>query len=179
MSKLSPLGWTLGAMSLLSIVDDFNWVKLHGYVLKWSTAYSDLTEKLRTLLFGWIDFGPFSVSSVEVHIMVIWTIFVTSYVRAAMRDDPNVEVHVFVSLIFIAPSILLFIALPTPVSAMLSVPFIVLCIYTFMIYEQSIAKKGEATSSAPPAAEVRQEAFGVLGVFALIVLINYSLPFGN
>ena len=47
--------WILAALGLIGLIEELNWIKIHGRLEKWIDAYSSFVNTLSDFLFGWID----------------------------------------------------------------------------------------------------------------------------
>ena len=69
-SKFSIIGWVLGALSLLNLVEDLTPMKIVGKLRIWLEAYSSVIETIRFRVLGWIDFAWLNVDESEAHAIV-------------------------------------------------------------------------------------------------------------
>ena len=87
LNPLSLLGWVLGGLSLLNLIEELSPLKVLGKLKTWLDAYTSIVNDVGTFLFGWIDFGWIAIDQLEVHVLVIATILVSAYVRADIRAE--------------------------------------------------------------------------------------------
>ncbi len=74
-----------GGLSLLNLIVDLSPISLNGKLLEWSKAYDALVESFVRPLFAWIHLYWISISTGEMHLLVIQSILIAGYIRASLR----------------------------------------------------------------------------------------------
>jgi hypothetical protein len=83
----SVMGWILGGLSLLNLVEDLTPLKLLGKLKKWMEAYTQFVETIGNFLFGWIDLWWMSISVQEMHALIIGQVILSAYYRAEVKTE--------------------------------------------------------------------------------------------
>jgi len=168
------LGWVFGGLSILSLVQDLSPLLLYGKLKIWVEAYGGFVENIRAFLFGWINFGWISISSIEAHLLVINGIICFSFARAetAFRKSKgrNMAMALYVGKskgirIFL---FVLFFALILPSMWGFGMAAIA------MIWTSSMMLFFDFDNKSP-SKNVRKELIGSLSVFVFLVALNYSI----
>lgn len=84
-SAYSLLGWVTGALSMLGLLDDLKWVKIHKHLQQWLDIYTQAIKKVTHVLFGWINFYWLSISTNEGHVLVLMALVAVAVYRASQR----------------------------------------------------------------------------------------------
>ncbi|GAA1786471.1 hypothetical protein GCM10009682_05720 [Luedemannella flava] len=80
------LGWVAGALSMVNLVRDLDWVSLRGSVDQWVDAYGRFVAAGADLLFGWIKVGWLHVSHMEAHGLVIVGLLLSTFIKAGVTE---------------------------------------------------------------------------------------------
>ena len=173
---LSVLGWVFGAMSVLNLVNDIGRVAVFGKLKTWLNAYVTFVSLMGNFLFGWIRLGWISVSPEEYHVLIVSGIFCAAYFRAEYsltRSQGGTKVDAFFKALTFSLNDFVFALVPVllfggiwGVAAGI-VGIIISLLGTLPNYGPDV---GYACGAA-----VRRELYGVLGVFLVLLAVNYSL----
>lgn len=82
-----------GGLSLLNLIVDLSPISLNGKLLEWSKAYDALVESFVRPLFAWIHLYWISISTGEMHLLVIQSILIAGYIRASLHWGYLYEGH--------------------------------------------------------------------------------------
>ena len=114
------IGWVFGALSVVNLINDFNWIELRGKLAKWIEAYGEFVHKLNKILFGWIDFYWFEISATETHFLIVIFIVGTSTIKSARELeyvdglDAFFMLILLLALFFVCPAIILLLIVEPP-----------------------------------------------------------------
>jgi hypothetical protein len=172
----SVMGWILGGLSLLNLVEDLTPLKLLGKLKKWMEAYTQFVETIGNFLFGWIDLWWMSISVQEMHALIIGQVILSAYYRAEVKTEKErgetlidaVGVSFitcfFWFLLLIVPALFLpsWIGLLGTTAAL---AFICLAFFSPDEERQVVASRKLIVG----------ELAGVITVFTLLVVLNYTL----
>ena len=75
-------GRVVGAIGILSLIDDLSIVKITGWSKGWLDAYSRSVERANDALFGWIDFGWIRVTTDEAHAVALFALWAGACTRS-------------------------------------------------------------------------------------------------
>jgi hypothetical protein len=76
------LGWIIGALSVVNLIQDVNWITMKGAIFRWVDGYERLVTGSADFLFGWIDVSWLHVSAAETHAIVLLAVFLSSNFKA-------------------------------------------------------------------------------------------------
>jgi hypothetical protein len=173
---LSVLGWVFGAMSVLNLVNDIGRVAVFGKLKTWLDAYVTFVSLMGNFFFGWIKLGWISVSPEEYHVLIVMGIFCAAYFRAEYpltRSQGNTKVDAFFTALTISLIYFLFALVPVLLfGGIWGVAAGIVGIIFFTVI--TLPNHGPGATYANGAA-VRRELYGVLGVFLVLLAVNYSL----
>ncbi|HEX8222792.1 MAG TPA: hypothetical protein VF605_03130 [Allosphingosinicella sp.] len=168
----SFIGWLLGAAAVLNLIEDMTWVKLSGRVKSWLDAYAEFLAASADLLFNWLPIDWIRITPVEMHLLVVFTVFQTAFLRAkfahvrAWGEPLRVAIY-RIRLSFCLNGIpvwLLALLLPEPWSAVLLGVLTATEVLTPLMYV------GRPYPWSVTAWEVVQQLTGVLAVLLLLIL---------
>lgn len=169
------LGWILGALSILNLVEDLNLTRIAGFLQQWLDAYSALTRFISDVLFGWIDFGWVSLSQAEANVMVLASVVSAAFSRAYARPQIASKADAIVlPAMYTAILVLIFVLLPAlllPGSLGLTGAGGGLG----LILALAFLTKRQTDDRIPPAANVAQELVGVAGIAAILIAASYAI----
>ncbi len=173
----SLIGWLLGGLSLLNLIEDLTPLKLLGKLRKWMEAYSLAIDRIGDFLFGWIKYEWIGINTIETHALVIISVVVAASFRAEYKiNKEQGEKFIYALLLSLGPAAtvyLLFAFIPALLLpnwfgiAGAIIGFLIICLELF----ESDKKDREIASRAIIIRELR----GVAIVFMLLVVLNYSV----
>ena len=180
-SRLSPfslLGWVLGGLSLLNLIEELSPLKILGKLKTWLDAYTSIVDDAGTFLFGWIDFKWIAIDQLEVHVLVIATIVASAYVRAEfseLRSQGNDPFDAIGGVLGGVIVIMWMIFLPT-----LLLPFwfalVGAAIMASFLFLPLLFHQDEREGSAfQLARSFLRELVGVVAVCLILVALNYTV----
>lgn len=166
----SFLGWIMGGLSFLNLIRDLAPIKLYGLLAEWVGAYALLVKRLTDFLFGWIDWHWMNVTEAEGHVFILAIILAS----AGLRAELGLRKHKLSALRTSTPAVALFLSLvilpmiviPGPVGVVAGA--LILGILSYLI----IGGRGQSLRAVQA---VRREILGVVAIFALIVVVNYTV----
>lgn len=93
MSIFRVVGWIFASLSLFSLIENLNAIKIKFWLDQWNDAYLVFVETLRIYCFGWVDILWMGVSEFEAHLIVLATNFYGALARTANKksDDSKVD----------------------------------------------------------------------------------------
>ena len=80
------LGWLVGGLSLLNLIEDLTPLTLFGKLKKWIHAYVAVVDQISDILFGWVHYRWVSISALETHALVVASVLIAAYFRAEFRN---------------------------------------------------------------------------------------------
>jgi len=176
---LRAFGWLIGALSLLNLIDDLSPVILYGRLDRWVKAYSEFVSDVSDFLFGWIDLWWISISETESHLIIIGMIFLMTCIRVGLKpetknmsDSPYIEIAVLV-IVYFSSFVLPALILPGWGGSVGVVLFGYIIISMFFIKAPKLENEDAELVLQPPAV-YRQELIGVLAVFMIAIVLNYT-----
>lgn len=170
------MGWLLGGLSLLNLIEELSPVKLYGSLSKWIEAYSHFMNLINSTLFGWIDIAWISISSSESHVLVISSILSITYARANMKfecdnnGDGTFLLGVSVFSFCFGLSFIPALILPSWLGLIGSVLGLFLFLLSCYVFDGDDVKNRKL----PSPASARQELLGVGAVFLILIILNYT-----
>jgi hypothetical protein len=178
---LRIMGWVLGGLSLLSLIEDLSPLELYGKLKLWLSAYTQFIGLISEGLFGWLEFRWISITFPESHVLVITSLFAAAFARAqgATVSKANaehswgqgaVEGGMFFAVFFswsLIPA-LIFPGWGGVVGATIGALIVAISVL-FGTDELGQRSLGVYARSA----DVRRELVGVIGVFALLIALNF------
>lgn len=175
---MTPLGWVLGALSVMNLLKDLTPMKIYGLLGDWLQAYASFVAAIAEPLFGWIHWRWISVSANDAHVIVLTVVFCSALTRAsaeAQIEDGSSWDSAMVggcagSFVTVGlPVFVLTILLPQPLDAIVAgVVLLILAIFFGIAFK-------EKDGSVPAASVVRRELVGVASIVLLLVAINYAV----
>lgn len=178
-SSFNVLGWILGAMSLLNLVQDIGVISVFGKLKAWMSAYSLFVNNAGSLLFGWINYYWFSVTVSEHHALVISWIFAAAVARAEYRVAyyqcrdvcPWIRLTAKATVLLLiwgVGPLLLVIILPDFLG-------VIICALIYLYFAMATMVRVADDIQRASGQSIRRELVGVVGVFLVLVALNYSV----
>ena len=178
LSPLSLLGWVMGGLSLLNLIEELSPLKVLGKLKTWLNAYTSIVNDVGTFLFGRIDFGWIAIDELEVHVLVIATILVGAYARADIREERSKGTSLIdaigtvfsVATIFMALVFLPALLFPSW-AGLLGAAIVAGLLFVGLL----LGRQKEEVNVMPPARSFLRELIGVVAVFLILVALNYTV----
>ena len=173
---LAPLGWALSAASLLNLVQDLSKGAIKSKVADWLNAYDTFVRTVGNFLFSWIDWRWISITTTELHVLVLTSILCATLSRSWLVNDGEPSAVVRrnnalgawgVWLLAFASCILLPDRPGWPIGAIAGVVWLALAaLVTFVSCDAS--ERG----IYPPCKIARREAIGVLACVVVLLVVG-------
>ena len=169
-------GWSLGATSLLNLIQDAGLVSIVEKLALWLRAYNDFVVVIGGYLFGWMSFAYMDISPHELHIIVLTSVFASAAGRttfAAFSDEPLFE---RVGLTLAIPSAILGAVVLTALVFPLGTGYILSSVLlAHFIFISTVPEDANDLKILATARAMRQELVGVIGFFLVVLAINYGV----
>ena len=176
---------------MLNLIQDIGRMAVFGKLKVWLDAYSMLVKSVGGFLFGWIQFRWASVSHEEFHLLVIAAVACSAIWRAEYRYmTPERIVEKYTDAMHHVVGKVSFPVVSAIAATMLSAfYFLFAFIPALLLPDHWGVAAGALAFSLPfgvsffnksdddrlaPGAHVRMELLGVLGVFVVLVAVNYA-----
>ena len=163
-------------MSLLNLVNDIGRVAVFGKLKTWLDAYVTFVSLMGNFLFGWIKLGWISVSPEEYHVLIVSGVLCAAYFRAEYplsRSQWKTKVDAFFTALIV--SLVFFLFALVPVLLFGGIWGVAAGIVGLIFSSLCILSDPSPGGTVAGGAAVRHELYGVLGVFLVLLAVNYSL----
>lgn len=172
----SFMGWVLGGLSLINLIEDLTPVKLLGKLEKWIDAYNLLTQKVISVLFGWIDFKWIKIDNIESHILILMFVILSAKIRSEFRYEYKkgksisyiILGGVFLGFMHFLHALLPALLLPGWFGFFGAVVGMILTFYA--VATDHVHRKKTASGQI-----VRNDMKGSIVVFVLLIVLNYTI----
>jgi hypothetical protein len=172
----SIFGWALGAMSVLNLVQDIGKFAVFGKLKVWLDAYVLLVRQLGSLLFGWINIWVFDVTEAEMHVLVVSAVFSAAVFRAEyVHERPRTNDAFRTAGAAFGGALFCFAFALIPIVAFPGYWGMGLAVISMLFAATLWLTNTEQDPRLAPGRIVFRELLGVLGTFALLVALNYSV----
>lgn len=174
--SFSFMGWVLGGLSLLNLIEDLSPITLFGKLAKWVDAYNLLAQRVIEFLFGWIDYKWINISNLESHVLVLMFVILSARVRVDYQfERKKGKPIIFVSLVvgFLAFLHFLHALLPAllfPSWYGFLGALAGMCFTSYAVLTDNIER-----DKTPSAVAVRNEIKGSIIFFILLIVVNYTI----
>lgn len=182
---LRLLGWLIGALSVVNLIEDLSFVKLTGRLSSWLDAYANLVDSLSQFAFGWLehlafDWLPgvsFGVTSNESHFVVLAALLSIAEIKAIHKNPfryPRVSSasRVFGLLFMFAGAVFLMawpaILAQEPYSIWMQSFYL-----SFWILASFLLDRSPYVTDGPTRRDKWHELVGVLAIAMMIIAVNY------
>jgi len=172
---LRLFGWVFGALSLLNLIKDLNFIELYGSIRDWVTAYTMLVSTVGHFLFGWIHWRWIRIDAEEHHVLVLAALIAGTVGRAyyatlLRRNSSNAAGDsVGIAFVFMLFAFVAVLLIPSPASLWLGGLLLV-----FMCIGSLIKDEKQKDRDVEPA-DFGRELVVVGAVFLAVVLANYLI----
>jgi hypothetical protein len=111
---LRILGWIAGALSVVNLMRDLDWVSLRGTLGRWVEVYERLVTDAVDFLFGWISVSWIEMTEPEAHLIVICSLLASSVARGFALADFYESLGAWFGAIALFVGVPVLVALLTP-----------------------------------------------------------------
>jgi hypothetical protein len=167
---LRPLSWLFAAIGLLNLAKDLSYVEISQKLAAWSDAYQLFVSTVASVGFGWLKIFSLSISTPEMHVLIVATILATATARAGYIESRNMNepqengpIFYFLATLFFPGMILLLFDNLAATFSALGV--------TILLGLGIVVTGG----FDPDSKIVRTELVGVFATFICLVVLNYAL----
>lgn len=160
----------MGGLSFLNLIRDLTPLKLYGIVEEWVGAYGLLVKQVTEFLFGWIDWRWMRVTEAEGHWIVLGAILWSAFMRGMTGAESGIIMSTHESVLKTIAFILIWVVGPAVLIPQgYFGPEVIVMVLGIGVATMIVNTKRTATDR-----QILRELAGIVAVFAVIVVVNYT-----